>query len=199
MTTKERWDIARGVIEHEHSLVSQRLTALLTLQGFLFASSAVAMNVAAMSQHPVYRNFAHGLVAIMAVAGAISPWFAHGLLRRAQRQARLAGLWWFRFGREDNVWAALTSPQEKLPPIQGLLEHPYLDRFQYPLTDEEKGAVGRGQFFSVTNLPILLFVVWLLVLAAAIASWALLPQTPSSSSKLQIEQTTPIRSFDAKY
>lgn len=109
----ELYKLARAQVEHENTLVSQRITWYLTLQGFLltavFLTAANLLDPKNASMHPtgrLYLAIAIGLLCLLGVGSSITCYL---LIRVAYKQIKEVAGWW-------NGRAALTL---KFPRITG--------------------------------------------------------------------------------
>ena len=94
----ELYKLARAQIEHENTLVSQRITWYLTLQGFLFtavfltAANLVDPNKVGMD--PRGRLYLAIAIGLLCVLGIISSVACYLLIRAAYRQIDEVSGWW---------------------------------------------------------------------------------------------------------
>lgn len=90
--------LARAQIEHENTLVSQRITWYLTLQGFLFTAvfltAANLLDPSKAGMHPtgrLYLAIAIGLLCVLGIGSSISCYL---LIRVANAQIDEVSGWW---------------------------------------------------------------------------------------------------------
>lgn len=98
----ELYKLARGQVEHENTLVGQRITWYLTLQGFLFAAAfitagALIKPIATGANALGLRNLtiAAGLLCCLGIASSVACFL---LIRAAYLQISHVADWWGRQG-----------------------------------------------------------------------------------------------------
>lgn len=94
----ELYKLARAQIEHEDTLVSQRITWYLTLQGFLFTAvfltAADLLDPTKAGMHStgrLYLAIAIGLLCVLGIGSSITRYL---LIRAAYRQIEKVSGWW---------------------------------------------------------------------------------------------------------
>jgi len=134
MNPPDGYKLARSQIEHENTLISQRITWYLTLQGLLFTAFFVALGQIwdAKFPPPLRPHLAFAVWMLMLV-GASSSIVCYLLIRAAYRQIDAVQDWWLQQG---------ASPA--FPPVTG------------------QGHVkAGGMAFSGAEFVLVLFFVWL--------------------------------------
>lgn len=185
-TLKERWEVARGLIEHEDGLSNQRMTWLLTLQGFLFTALTLGASTLANGSN----HWFHGPVVFfqffVIVAGALSPALVIRPLHAARRQISAARYWWEHFGRlSDEKWKELPDNQRH-PPIIGTSNREY-SYAQFGIPDDALPA--HPPWLSYWRLPTFFSIIWGLVAVVwgwLFVQWLTAPHDPAS--KVTISQ-----------
>lgn len=99
MDDEAAYKIARAQVEHENTLVSQRITWYLTLQGLLFTAFFVALGQVWDTKFPpsLRPHLAFAIWMLMLV-GASSSIVAYLLIRAAYKQIDAVQDWWLKRG-----------------------------------------------------------------------------------------------------
>ena len=97
-TPLDLYKLARGQVEHENTLVGQRITWYLTLQGFLFAAAFVAAGTLLGPGDPAisttglrHLTVAAGLMCFLGIASSVACFL---LIRAACAQIEHVADWW---------------------------------------------------------------------------------------------------------
>lgn len=94
----ERYKLARGQIEHENTLIGQRITWYLTLQGFLFAALFVALGLLFdTSKFPkllIARTDLAAAITVLPIVGVFASVACFLLIRSAYAQIDRVVGWW---------------------------------------------------------------------------------------------------------
>ena len=99
MEDADAYKIARAQVEHENTLVSQRITWYLTLQGLLFAAFFVVLGQIWDAKFPLsIRPHLAFAVWMLMLVGASSSIVCYLLIRAAYRQIDAVQDWWLRRG-----------------------------------------------------------------------------------------------------
>ncbi len=91
---KARWEIARGIIQHEDTLTNHRLTWLVTIEGFVFAAVGFCLKALIESERSASKPALWLIVLVLAVLGAVFPALMHIPIERAARQVFEVKDWW---------------------------------------------------------------------------------------------------------
>jgi hypothetical protein len=110
LSPAEQYRMVRAQVEHEDSLVSQRLSWLLASQSFLFTAYAITLNGPLQSHFKTFESNAELLVLLLTVVGIVS-----ALLIWASILAGIAAMKKLKVDFEHRVGTALP---EGIPPIQ---------------------------------------------------------------------------------
>ena len=132
----EKLEALRRRVEHEDSLVNQRLSWLVASQAFLLTAFAIALNAPPTAQTPAYAAANHRLASFLPFAGIaciVLIWFT------------LAGAIWSMKLLRDQA-AAITQPNDL--PVQS------------PLFIRSLGLV------APIGIPVVFLVLWLIMIAA---------------------------------
>lgn len=112
-STLDLYKLARSQIEHENTLVSQRITWYLTLQGFLFAAMFVVVGVIAdpqklycESETRLYLTIA---IFLLQFVGTTSSLVCYLLIRAAYKQIDRVVEWWKGLKVREETFPAVTG------------------------------------------------------------------------------------------
>ena len=151
LSLKERWEMAKRVIEHEHSLLKTRATRFLTLQGFLF-SMVVALISAYFyneSQNPwlYYAVFLSIVVAfILIIIYKVAKKSALNLIDAsdlAKRQSYYASYWFY-------LWDKYLEYENKVVK-EGLKVVEVPEKYWLDHHAEQKNVYGNKEFDEYLN------------------------------------------------
>jgi hypothetical protein len=112
------WENARGIMQHENDLVNHRISAFLTLQGFLFAAYGVVAGGFANKDNEDYRIFLGFILLIIAFFGFVTPRIFDPIIRAAYRHVAATREWWRLFRNNDFV-------DENNQKISYRIKHPF--------------------------------------------------------------------------
>ena len=108
----ELYKLARSQIEHENTLVGQRITWFLTFQGLLFAALFVAIRLFDANKFPapspVRTNLAIAVV-LMCLIGAASALVCLSLIRAAYAQHDAVAEWWNNLNRSPSQFPRIAG------------------------------------------------------------------------------------------
>lgn len=94
----ERYKLARGQIEHENTLIGQRITWYLTLQGFLFAALFVALGLlfdtSKLPKCSIARTYFAAAITLLPMVGVLASVACFLLIRSAYAQIDRVVGWW---------------------------------------------------------------------------------------------------------
>ena len=133
MDHEDAYKIARAQVEHENTLVSQRITWYLTMQGLLFTAFFVVLGQIWDTKFPLsLRPHLAFAVWMLMLVGASSSIVCYLLIRAAYRQIDAVQDWWLKRGASA-----------AFPPVTG------------------QGHVkAGGMAFSGAEFVLVLFLVW---------------------------------------
>lgn len=162
---QKAWENARGIIQHEDNLVNHRVTAFLTMQGFLFAGLAIGLGGLAADKNAEIRPVIVVFLLVLCVVGYLSPRLVGPAIRAALRQVEATKIWWYEFTRELPY-----RGECPFPPIAGREARAHSFWLHLRICDDESyapdlGAIGCNvtvrSRMALHRLPGLLTCVWL--------------------------------------
>ncbi len=106
------YKLARSQIEHENTLVGQRITWFLTFQGLLFAALFVALGLFDVGKFPAgspIRTHLAIAVVLMCLVGAASSLVCYALIRAAYAQHDVVAKWWNSMGVNPNAFPRIAG------------------------------------------------------------------------------------------
>lgn len=100
---QEAWQNALEVIKLENTLAHHRKTAMLTLQGFLFAAFSFAFKT--LMEKPTMEGFnfyIFGFLLLLALIGSITVWSFYETMRSAYKHVESTRCWFYYYWRRKN-------------------------------------------------------------------------------------------------
>ncbi|MDB6064129.1 MAG: hypothetical protein JWR26_337 [Pedosphaera sp.] len=132
--TREAYVFLREEIRHQHNLINQRLSWLVSSQAFLLTAFAIALNSPVQSKLPAYEKLNMALVNLLPVAGVLTCF-----------------LGWL------TIWAAILQLR-KVRETLGNTNPPHFPSVQSSIAVQRMGL--SGPFF----IPMLFLAVWMVLL-----------------------------------
>ena len=152
------WEKAFKMIELENTLANHRLSGLLKLQGFLFASFVLCCKSLCESNH--VEDIFWLLAIIICLLGMYSSWVISRGLTAAYRQI-LAASYWLNKRDEERTKESSIKKYKDYPPIVG---KPPNEDYEFPdpepISKENIKSLSVGTF----GLPNVLIGTWILFL-----------------------------------
>lgn len=90
----EAWNIARSMIQHEDTLIHQRMTHYLSIQAFLFTAVGLSLKEAISAKAPVEHSLWAAGIFILSVLAVWTGKLATQAIGAAVLQIQWAGFWW---------------------------------------------------------------------------------------------------------
>lgn len=111
-TSGDQYKVARAHVEHENTLIGQRITWYLTFQGFLFTAFFVAIGLfdGAKKFSSIERQHLAAGVYVLGLLGLASSVICYKLIQAAYSQIAVVEDW----------WASLHHPKGSFPPLTGM-------------------------------------------------------------------------------
>lgn len=181
-SARKDWELVRSIIEHENNLVNNRITWLLTTQGFLFTALILLFRTLKTSEESnaplsFQNNFLEFSIPIFGIAISI---FVRIGLWEATKQIYSVDNWWHKkyFSDDSSVYEMdgfkIVKKLEEFPTndmrnrkvelARALKEHPPLQR----------GNVSkRTSRLRMANFPVIFIVMWCILIIFLISQFNL--------------------------